>query len=148
MLSDTITIGADPEIFVLDKTLVKVVSAHGLIDGDKRHPVRVEKGALQIDGMALEFNIDPAETLEDFLTNISYVTQALADKVRERNPNLEFVIQPVAHFTQDYLDTVPEDAKRLGCEPDFNAYTGQMNKPPDGKSLMRAASGHVHVGWS
>jgi hypothetical protein len=57
-------IGADPEFFLRDKATGKFVSAHGLIPGTKRQPMKVDKGAVQVDGMALEFNIDPVTNLD------------------------------------------------------------------------------------
>ena len=50
-----ILVGCDPEIFVKQAGVFK--SAHGLVVGDKKDPQKVNKGAVQVDGMALEFNI-------------------------------------------------------------------------------------------
>ncbi len=49
------TIGADPEIFLRRRG--KAFSAHGVIPGTKKEPHNVEKGAVQVDGMAVEFNV-------------------------------------------------------------------------------------------
>jgi hypothetical protein len=43
--------------------------------------------------------------------------------------------------------TLPDEAKILGCDPDYNAYTGELNPTPDGTRTFRTAAGHVHVGW-
>ena len=53
-----ITVGADPELFV--KKGRSFQSAYGMIPGTKQKPKKVIKGAVQVDGMALEFNIDRA----------------------------------------------------------------------------------------
>lgn len=58
----TYTIGADPEVFVGREG--QFFSAHGLVPGNKRRPHKVDRGAVQVDGMALEFNIDPASSYE------------------------------------------------------------------------------------
>jgi hypothetical protein len=50
-------IGCDPEIFV--KKGGKLIAATGLVPGDKKKPFRVMGGAVQVDGLALEFNTDP-----------------------------------------------------------------------------------------
>ena len=50
------TIGADPEVFVADSLTNTFVSAHDLVPGTKLEPFAVNKGAVQVDGMALEFN--------------------------------------------------------------------------------------------
>jgi len=53
-----ILVGCDPEYFVKKNGIFQ--SAHGLIMGDKKNPQKVRNGAVQVDGMAVEFNIDPA----------------------------------------------------------------------------------------
>lgn len=136
-----ILIGADPEIFV--KKDGQFVSAHGLIEGSKEAPKKVDKGAVQVDGMALEFNIDPARSEEEFVTNINTVLGILSGMV----PEYELAkATPTAVFTQEYMDTQPEEAKLLGCDPDFSAYTKKANGKPNGDRPMRTAAGHVHIG--
>lgn len=66
-------VGADPELFVSDNG--KLVSCHGLLPGTKAEPHRVERGAVQVDGMAAEFNIDPAGDEETFITNLNTRTE-------------------------------------------------------------------------
>jgi hypothetical protein len=53
----------------------------------------------------------------------------------------------VAEFGKKYIDKQPKKATELGCDPDFNAYTGVQNPVPDGNSDFRTAAGHIHVGW-
>ncbi len=59
------TFGCDPELFVINDEGV-FVSAEGLIPGDKQNPYKVPGGAIQVDGMAAEFNIDPVTNYADF----------------------------------------------------------------------------------
>jgi len=137
-----ILVGADPEVFVKQNGIFK--SAHGLIKGDKQHPFPVNKGAVQIDGLALEFNIDPAATDNEFLVNIQSVYKTLRDMV----PDYEVVATPVADFTEEYMKSLPAESLILGCDPDFNAWTnGGENVKPNGNLPMRTAAGHVHIGW-
>ncbi len=135
-------IGADPEIFV--KRDSKLVSAYGLIKGDKKNPLKVDRGAVQVDGMALEFNIDPAENFAKFNNNIDTVLAILKSMV----PGHEFEIAPVADFGKAMIDAQPKEAKELGCDPDFDAYTGKANPRPSAETPFRTASGHLHVGWT
>ena len=136
-----ILIGCDPEVFV--KMSGMMTSAHGLIPGTKENPYKVENGAVQVDGMALEFNIDPADSENQFCFNVNSVIHQLSLMV----PNHEIVIQPVAHFSKEVMDSQPPEALELGCDPDYNAWTMEMNQRPDGDRPMRTASGHIHVGW-
>lgn len=136
-------IGADPEMFA--KLDGQIVSAFGLIPGNKKNPFAVDKGAVQVDGMALEFNIDPASSKEEFIYNITHVMEQLKAMV----PNYSVVSDPVAYFTEDYLKSQPEEATILGCDPDFNAwYDGMMNPSPDASLPLRTAAGHVHLGFT
>lgn len=135
------TIGADPEFFV--KRFGKLVSAHGLIAGTKEAPMPVKYGAVQVDGMALEFNIDPAADFKSFERNMVNVLGQITAMV----PGYEVFIEPVAEFGLEYLSQQSEEAQELGCNPDFNAYTKTTNPRPDPKMPFRTASGHVHIGW-
>lgn len=137
--------GADPELFVLDPK-GRYVSAAGLIPGDKDNPHKVEGGAVQVDGMAAEFNIDPVTTFKDFNRNIDGVMKQLGEFL-PKGYTLSAV--PAVVFDEDVFDSSPDDAKVLGCSPDFNAWTGEVNPPPADPDdpRMRCAAGHLHIGW-
>lgn len=109
-------IGSDPEVFVAHKG--KFVSAHGLVQGDKWSPQRVDRGAVQVDGMALEFNTDPAEDKESFLSNL----QSVQDQLKEMIGDYEFLEQASVTFDQEFIKNVPFENLVLGCMPDFDAY--------------------------
>jgi hypothetical protein len=63
-------------------------------------------------------------------------------------PGYEVVISPVAHFTEAVMKAQPPEALELGCDPDYNAWTGLPNIKPNANRPMRTASGHVHIGWT
>lgn len=138
--------GCDPELFVVNGD-GEFVCADGLIPGTKEEPFKVEMGAVQVDGMAAEFNIDPATTFDEFDTYIAAVMKQLKGFL-PRGYNL--VAVPSAVFTQEQWDAAPDHAKVLGCSPDFNAWTGAANPPPNDPSnpTLRTASGHIHIGWT
>lgn len=139
-----ILIGADPETFCKAPD-GQLVSAYGMIPGDKKNPFRVEQGAVQVDGMALEFNIDPASSETEFVTSIESVMAQLADMLPEGH-TLEPT--PVAHFGKAYIESQPMEAKELGCDPDYNAYTMEENPTPNEDAPFRTGAGHVHIGWT
>jgi hypothetical protein len=138
----TYLFGADPEVFV--KQNGQFVTAHNLVSGTKAAPLKVNLGAVQVDGMALEFNIDPVDNEDDWVRNLTGVYHALQQAV----PTHELVVASCADFNAEYFKTCPPEAKMLGCDPDFNAWTGAMNEPPQGERPFRTAAGHVHIGWS
>lgn len=137
-----ILVGADPEVFMTKNG--KFFSAHGAIQGDKKNPFKVDKGAVQVDGMALEFNIDPAKNEQEFITNLKTVMQTLGEMV----PGYELKAVPVARFDKKVMAAQPLEALELGCDPDFNAWDdGNVNPRPDGNVDFRTGAGHVHIGW-
>lgn len=141
--------GCDPEVFLKDKITGDFVSAFGHFPGTKSNPFKVDKGAVQVDGMALEFNIDPAETEKEFVKNISDVLAQMNEMVRDKTPDYEIVFEPFANFDRTYFIIQPFEPKVLGCDPDFDEY-GTEKIPPDGlqDQPFRTAAGHVHIGWT
>lgn len=141
------TIGCDPEMFVKDSATGLFVSAHGMVMGNKQNPARVPGGAVQVDGMALEINTAPAKTEEQFMTNIARVMAALKMQLPAGVEIATGV--PFAEFTPDIFYNQPPEAIELGCDPDYNGWTGEANPRPDGDSvLFRTAAGHIHLGWN
>lgn len=138
-----ITLGCDPEFFV--KNGNKHVCAWGLVDGTKDCPENVQAGAVQVDGYALEFNIEPVMNPQDFVKNIETVLAQFRDMV---DPEYKFDIgRPVARFSKAYMEAQCEQANELGCDPDYNAWTLEKNIKPDNTMPMRTAAGHIHIGW-
>jgi hypothetical protein len=138
-----ITFGADPEVFVKDLTSVtRFMSAHNLIPGTKAMPFPVKQGAVQVDGMALEFNIDPASTFEEFDNNLTVVQQQLRSMIGDR----EFLEDVTVYFDKDFVKDVPMVNLMLGCEPDYNGWTLDANPEVDGSKNMRTVGGHLHIG--
>jgi hypothetical protein len=138
-------IGCDPEIFVVGPD-GHPASAYGLIPGTKAEPLKVRNGMVQVDGMALEFGIDPAATKEEFIFRIKDVMQQLQDMLPE---GYSLTTESVVFFPTEVINSQPEEALELGCDPDYNAYTRKRNPRPELPAAnMRSAGGHVHVGWA
>jgi hypothetical protein len=141
-----IFVGCDPEVFVIDKKTKNFVSGHGLILGTKQEPLRVKHGMVQVDGMALEFGIDPAKTEDEFVSRISLVMETLKKMLPK---GLELAVVPIASFSEEIMQVQPREALDLGCDPDYNAYTLALNPSPQlPKHNIRSAGGHVHIGFT
>ena len=151
-----VTIGCDPELFAHDGK--QIVSAHTLTKGTKDKPVALgRKGhMIQADGFAVEFNapvvemdlLDPhSQSLArtQFWNTISHANLNIS-KLFSKN-KLRISNTSLVEIPKDIYDKAPKGTKELGCDPDFNAWTGDVNERPDALTLMRAAGGHVHVGW-
>jgi hypothetical protein len=117
--------------------------------GTKQQPLPLPIGEgfmVQEDNVALEFNIPPSPTKEEFVSNIVKATTYLEDHVGHKY-NFSFSRLSAASFPEAELDD--PRAFVFGCDPDFNAWTGRPNPRPlaDDKNL-RSCGGHVHIGSS
>lgn len=139
-------IGCDPEVFLYNRNNRTFVSAYNRIPGSKNNPHKVKDGAVQVDGNALEFNTDPAKDVNEFTDKIASVYGQLKDMV----PGYECVAIPHVKFSERDWKELPEEAKQLGCDPDWNAYTQKLNEIPEGTGDIpeRDGAGHVHLGWT
>lgn len=136
-------LGADPETFLKDRT-GKHISAIGLIGANKWAPLQVpdlpEGFTLQEDNVALEFGQPPAATEDEFVFNTRRAMLAGLQKL----PKMRFSRLSCTIFDADQM-THPV-AHIFGCEPDYNAWTGEENvKPTPPHPYMRSAGGHVHI---
>lgn len=135
------TIGADPEVFFTDGK--RLVSAIGLIPGTKEEPFPTDFGNIHVDNVAAEFNIPAASTKEGFSDAVKKGlagVQAYAQKV-----GLVISADAFGKFTKEELSHPL--ALKSGCDPDYNAYTEELNPKPFLEFFdERACGGHVHIG--
>jgi hypothetical protein ORF005 len=150
MIIENITVGADPELFIVNEKTGKVVSSIGIIPGEKGNAWRSddmpEGFGIEVDNILGEFNIPPCRTKEEFINNIEYMKDYIDRFVKEKNPDLG--IQCIASREVDEDQLQSDEAKLFGCSPDFNAYTERENEKPDGESTnLRSAGFHIHIGY-
>lgn len=144
-LPEGYTLGADPELFIFLNG--GPVSAHEFLPGTKAKPFPVPGGAIQVDGTAAEFNINPAKTFEEFNDNIESVLYTMRQMLP---PGAELRAVPVVVWPEEYFRDLPWVCQELGCMPDYNAWTGKKNPKPRLKEspTLRTAAGHIHIGWT
>lgn len=141
-------LGCDPEVFLLDQNN-KFFSAIGTFGGSKDMPRVLEHlgsdaFAVQEDNVALEFNIPPSATSEEFNKNIKTIVNYLAEQAAN-DFNLKFSHDSACLFPEEFLND--PKALEFGCEPDYNAWSGKRNpRPKATDARLRSAGGHVHVG--
>jgi hypothetical protein len=143
---ENILVGADPEVFITKGSTL--VSGHTFPCGTKERPRLLASGGVQIDGMALEFNVKPSRTRVEFVSNVVRVFNDLNKIVKKQDKDATILVVPTANFGKEYIDSMPEKVKELGCNPDYNAYTGQPNPTPNADRPFRTGAGHVHVGFT
>ncbi len=145
---EEISVGCDPEFFVKKNGVYVPAEVTG-VSGTKENPQSFgeNKGAVQVDGCALEFNIFPALTEDEFSNNIEMTLQEVRKVVSD---DIEFSFVPAVEFSSTIWDQTSVSSKRLGCEPDYDAYTMEAKTPPEGSGdkPFRTAAGHVHIGFT
>lgn len=143
-----VSFGCDPEIFLKDAS-GNIKSAIGLFGGTKEKPKPLKTlgdgYAVQEDNVLMEFNIPPAPTPAVFVNSVQKTVDLLSKRAAMHG--LSFANGSAYSLHPDEL-THPR-AKVFGCDPDFNAYTGEKNPPPKANDpCLRSAGGHIAVGFS
>ncbi len=136
-------LGADPEVFLCDNT-GKHISVIGLIGANKWEPLQIADMpfgfTLQEDNVALEYGIPPAASADELVHNI----QAVMEKSKNWLNGLAFSGLSCTVFDKDQM--MHPYAHQFGCEPDYDAWTQEVNgKPNPPHPFMRSAGGHIHV---
>jgi len=140
-------LGCDPEIFLVDAAEALIASC-GRIGGTKEFPRPLEdlgEGyAVQEDNVALEFNIPPASSREEWVKSLNIAVKRLEDEVKQQG--LHFSTLSAALFPKEQL--VDPQALEFGCDPDYNAWTnaGVNPKPKADDETLRSCGGHIHIG--
>lgn len=137
-------LGGDPEIFLINRKTKTYKSALGLIGAGKMNPKQLEglqEGfTIQEDNVAVEFGFPPAATEDEFVFNVRKVVQEGLSKL----PGVRFSRASCVMFPETELEHPL--AHVFGCEPDFNAWTGEENpRPEPPHAFQRSAGGHVHI---
>lgn len=137
-----LTVGADPEFLLFDPQSQTHVPSIGLLGGTKRNPVPMKYGSIQEDNVMGEFCIPPATSAREFNTTI----QAVIGEIQGRLPDgLCMTREAAAYFDPNMLNH--PQAKVVGCDPDFDAWTIRRNPTPKvAEGTLRTCGGHVHVG--
>ena len=144
---ENITIGADPEVFVKDNN-GRISSVIGALGGTKETPRLVSCGGVQEDNVLAEFNIDPSTNAGQFTANISEVMSQLSNILRQKDLRVDCGRTASHNFDMDFLKSQGEKAMEFGCSSEWNTWTKDIMKKPDGESTtLRTAGGHIHIGY-
>ncbi len=143
-----ITLGSDPEIFITKDDGTPWGALKTGCQGTKENPEPTTYGAIQVDGLALEFNTNPSEDVESWVKTHEEALEHVSD-IAHNGGGFILNNESRLDFTT-YIDTAgaTEDELLFGCDPDFNADTMEENTMPDndGSIKFRTTGGHVHIG--
>lgn len=142
-----IKLGCDPEVFMADLQ-GNLKSAVGLIGGSKERPMELPIGqgyCVQEDNVAMEFNIPPATNAGEYIESIQKTLQFLSSGIKDM---YGFQIVPISAASWPKEELMSPAALTFGCDPDYNAWTGEKNpRPKADDPSLRSCGGHIHVGY-
>ena len=147
-----VTLGADPELFLISSATGEYVPAYGLIGGTKTKPLALPgkpRGFFyQEDGAAFEFNIPEATTASSFTDRIQYAIQKSQQVLATSGLVLDLK-NCAAELTLTPAQLQHPFANMIGCSPDWDGFTNTQ-RHGIGAGLMgnkRFAGGHLHIGY-
>lgn len=112
------------------------------INGVKGAPEPYPTGGIEVDGCAVELTFPPADDEDAFVGNILNHYAAMADRFSIYG---KLVTVSSVEFDEAVLRMVP-GSSQMGCDPDFNVWTGKENPKPRPKTPgFRTFGGHVHI---
>ena len=154
-LSNSITIGADPELIVLDKSNDSLVPAWKITSGVKHQHEIVITNKRQLgleihaDGVALEYNFSPT-TVSDFANRSNQAVSFITKMADSKGFKVVTGSEMDGYSTEDLMHPL---ARMEGCDPDFDAYSEnpgrpRLNRPPGLiKEGTKCFGGHIHIGY-
>lgn len=147
-----VKVGGDPEFFIFNKNTKRYVSAHNRVPGTKKEPFVLNKASpsetIQADGTAVEINIKPSNVAAFFLGSVNNILKQTTE--RFLRPHEVLVASPCVTYSPKDWEKLPKSALELGCDPDYNAYTGMRNPTPDPAKFLprsRTGAGHISLSW-
>lgn len=137
------TTGTDIEFALVDET-GNYKAAIPFIEGTKKNPQFLEGGNVQKDNVAMEIAVDYAYTKNDFLEQTAHVLHNLYTDIIPKGWDIKAI--PSAMFPDEEL-TDPI-AQEFGCDPDFDAKSGNTNEMDlvNVHPNFRSFGLHVHTG--
>lgn len=142
-------LGGDPEFFITTKR-GKILSACQFLPSkfNKKGVMSHGRslGKFFFDGVQGEMNIAPSACRETLTIRIWKVLNSIKKSIGE---DYKLVMKPSVVVSRAVLDRADPEAKRFGCSPDWNAYTGLQNesKLNGDTHRVRYGGGHIHIGF-
>lgn len=147
-----LTLGADPELFVVDKDN-EVIPAWKFLP-EKAEGANVTNSGYGTpskaywDGFQAEFTTRPAGCLAYFMDEINYGLRAVHSHAKKFDYHARLSPESVVPVDPETLATAEDKYVEFGCMPSMSAYdfTGQTHS---GRGVpIRFAGGHLHLGIS
>lgn len=133
------TFGLDPE-FVLTQNNT-YVSAIDVIGSPKHDCVIIEEYTYYYDNLLAECTIPHASSKEELIKNIKKGLKYFKNIV---DP-CKLLLQSTTEFPQSAMKH--KDAFKIGCKPEYCAYTLEQITPEEYRNNIRISGGHIHLGF-
>jgi hypothetical protein len=139
----TIFMGCDPEFFFRKEGNIigaeKVISKQGIVNTE---------GKVIIDGVQAELNPSPSYCREILAGNIRNCFTRLNELIKNNKEGIKVDFSGIIEVNKEEFDSLSDDSKKFGCEPDYNIYAHKVNevKVNPKKYMKRSAGGHIHLG--
>ncbi len=144
----TVSIGADPEFMIYDMAVEHgIIPSIGIVPGTKANPHHFGDGTFcHEDNVAVEVGFDACENDQQFVDRLMLAKKNVQEHFLSSDQQLYII--SAYEFGADQLKSA--QAKKFGCDPDFDAYTGGKMPRQIPKSMtegrFRYAGGHIHIG--
>lgn len=135
------TLGSDPELLIVKGT--KPQSAIGVVQGTAENRIYIKGHAFYYDNVLAECAIKPGRSKKDVVGNFREALEIYAKMVRP------FKLKPQACCDFPDSQLRHEDARKVGCAPDWCAYEVKLKEPPKEaiqNGNLRSCGGHIHLG--
>ncbi len=138
------SIGSDPEFMLVGRVKDRVAykSAIGLLP-DQKHALSQKGHQFYYENVVAECGLKPAETKDEFLSNIRECLNILAAKIWP----LRFCSKAAYYYPDEEL--LHPDALKAACKEDWCAYDLLPKEAPKEiirDTCFRGAGGHIHIG--
>lgn len=150
----TCTIGADPEVFVVDKKDVVIPAWEFLPSKKEPKPITVTvpggysyHGTAYWDGFQAEFTTHAGlSCLAQMGDTVRAGLDAVLQAAQKYDKKAKLSLQSVVQVSDKTLQEAKEEHVQFGCAPSLNVY-GLKGNTQDGRTVgYRFAGGHIHIG--
>lgn len=134
--------GSDPELMLIDKN-GKYKSAIGIVQGNKDNRIKINGHEFYYDNVLAECAIKPSFSKEEAVSNFKECLKIYSDMV---DP---FKLQLTSSHNYEKSELKHDDAKLVGCEPEYCPYEMKIAEIPTEEILhgtLRTCGGHIHLG--
>ena len=137
-------LGTDPEFLIVDRAGIPV-PAHKAGIPDKKHKMTLQTDESWCfrDGYMVEINVLPNNCRQTMGHRMARALRRLQDYIAPKQLRSRSAVR--INLAKD-MKNAPDDVKQFGCEPSWDAYTGETKTPPIDAMThpWRYAGGHLH----